>query len=208
MFGRFVPREGKFFEFFHESADLSVEAARQLKQLLTDLPHGESRARAIKDIEHKADQVTHRAIELLHKTFITPLDREDIHELITEMDNIIDFIEAASQRLYLYGVRQSTPELEGLADICLQSVEYVRKAVHGLNDLKNIKEIRKNCVEINRLENEADHILRAGVAKLFRDETDTRQLIKLKEIYELLEVVTDRCEDVANIIEGITIEYS
>ncbi len=208
MFGQFLPREGKFFDLFGESADLSVEAAEKLLQMLSDFPHIESRARGIKDIEHKADEVTHQAIELLHKTFITPLDREDIHKLITEMDNIVDFLDAASQRIFLYGINQTTPELNGLAKVCVQSVGYVRKAVKGLSNLKNPAEIRKNCVEINRLENEADHILRSAVAKLFREEADIRLLIKLKEIYELLEVVTDRCEDVANIIEGIVLDYS
>lgn len=201
------PREGKFFDLFEEIADLIIEAAQQFQELLSDLPHSERRSRLIKDIEHKADEVTHRTIALLHSTFITPLDREDIHQLICKLDDIVDFIEAASQRVYLYGITKTTDEAVALADICFRSAEYVRKAVKGLQNLKLREEISKHCVEINRLENEADHALRSGMAKLFRDEPDTRQLIKLKEIYELLETVTDRCEDVANLIEGIVMEY-
>ncbi len=208
MFGRLIPREGKFFDLFNQSSNLLVEAALEFRKLLDDIPHLESRTRAIKDIEHKADDVTHKTIELLHKTFITPLDREDIHSLICKLDDIVDFLEAASQRIFLYGITEIPTEAKNLADVCIQSVELVKKAVHGLADLKNSDQIIKNCVEINRLENEADSILRAAMAKLFKEEPDTRQLIKIKEIYELLETVTDRCEDVANLLEGIVLEYA
>jgi predicted phosphate transport protein (TIGR00153 family) len=208
MFARLASRESKFFDLFSESADLIVKAADEFKLMLSDLSQVESSSKKIKDLEHRADEITHRTIELLHKTFITPLDREDIHKLITELDDILDFIEAASQRIFLYGITQVTQEARELADVCVLSVACVQKAIHGLSNLKNTDHIIKNCVEINRLENEADHILRSGMAKLFRDEPDTRQLIKLKEIYELLETVTDRCEDVANVIEGIVLEYA
>jgi uncharacterized protein Yka (UPF0111/DUF47 family) len=208
MFGSFVPREGKFFELFVESGNLGVEATAKFKELVSDFPNLETHSRSIKEIEHKADDVTHRCIELLHTTFITPIDREDIHKLISEMDSIIDFMEAASQRIYLYGITESTPALSGLADVCHRSMVHVSQAVAQIHNLEFSDEIRKNCVEINRLENEADSILRSAVAALFREEDDIRKLIKLKEIYELLEEVTDRCEDVANILEGITLEYS
>ena len=208
MLSKFFPQEGQFFALFKESAHLSILASHEFRKLLGNLSQAESYAKTIKEIEHKADEVTHKTIELLHKTFITPLDREDIHELITEMDDITDFIEAASQRVYLYGITEITPEAIGLADICIQSVELVKRTVEILGDLKNSEKIVQYCVEINRLENEADQLLRSGMAKLFREESDLRQLIKLKEIYELLETVTDRCEDVANIIEGIVLEYA
>jgi predicted phosphate transport protein (TIGR00153 family) len=213
MLSRFLPKEGKFFELFRESADQLVLGAQECKALLVDLqkdgPRGlESRARNIKAIEHKADEITHRTIEMLHKTFITPLDREDIHQLITKMDDVVDYLEAASQRIFLYDLRNLTPEAMHLVDICVASAEAVRRAVAELDNLENSAQILKACVEINRLENDADQTLRTAMAKLFRDEPDTRQLIKLKEIYELLETVTDRCEDVANIIEGIVLEYA
>jgi predicted phosphate transport protein (TIGR00153 family) len=208
MFGRLASRESKFFDLFSESADLIVKAAVEFRTMLEDLSKSESHSKIIKDLEHQADEITHRTIEQLHKTFITPLDREDIHKLITELDDILDFIEAASQRIVLYDIRKVTPETKALADVCVQSANLVQKAVHGLSNLKNVDHLIKSCVEINRLENEADHLLRSGMAKLFREEPDTRQLIKMKEIYELLETVTDRCEDVANVIDGIVLEYA
>lgn len=206
MFG--MPKEGKFFDLFREISDYIVEGAHEFRAMLEDLSHVESRSRNIKHIEHKADEVTHKTVELLHKTFITPLDREDIHKLISRLDDILDLIEAASQRMFLYGINQITPETKDLADVCIKSAEAVRRAVQGLDNLKDSDQILKACVEINKLENEADHILRAGMAKLFKDEPDVRHLIKMKEIYEILESVTDRCEDVANIVEGIVLEYA
>jgi predicted phosphate transport protein (TIGR00153 family) len=208
MLGRLLPREEKFFELFRQAADLIVEGAKEFREMLSDLPNAESRAKAIKFIEHQADEVTHRTVALLHKTFITPLDREDIHQLISRMDDILDQIEAASERIYLYQVTSAPPEAIALADICVRSVENIKQAVNRLEDLKNTTQIIAHCVEVNRLENEADNILRAAIAKLFREEPDTRQLIKLKEVFELLETVTDRCEDVANIVEGIVLEYA
>lgn len=208
MFGRLIPREDKFFDLFRQSAEQIVKGANEFKVMLSDLEHAESHARTIKDIEHRCDSITHQTIELLHTTFITPMDRDDIHELISKMDDILDFIEAASQRIYLYGVNVCPPEAKRLAEICVNSAELIQNAVAKLDNLKNPEDIIKLCVEINRLENEADHVLRAAIAKLFRDEPDTRHLIKLKEIFEFLETVTDRCEDVANVIEGIVLEYA
>ena len=208
MFKRLFPREEKFFDLFQKSSDLAVECAKEFQIMLTDLAHLETRSRNIKAIESKADEVTHHTVELLHKTFITPLDREDIYQLISRMDDILDFLEAASERMYLFGLNTTTPEMIALAEVCVKSTEAIRKAVFELHDMKNSKDIVRHCVEVNRLENEADHILRAAIAKLFREEPDTRQLIKFKEIYELLETVTDRCEDVANVIEGIVLDYA
>lgn len=207
MFAFLFPREEKFFDLFRQAADLIVEGAVEFRDMLTDLKDVENRSRNIKLIEHKADEVTHRTVELLHKTFITPLDREDIHQLICRMDDILDFIEAASERIFLYNITTAPPEALQLADICVRSVIDIRHAVNRLENLKDPSDIIKHCVEVNRLENEADQVLRTAMAKLFREEPDTRQLIKLKEVFELLETVTDRCEDVANIVEGIVLEY-
>lgn len=208
MFRRLIPREEKFFDLFREISEQIVHGATQFQDMLADLSHAESFARSIKDTEHKADSITHRTVELLHTTFITPLDREDIHQLIKSLDDILDFIEAASQRIWLYGMTNATPEAKRLAEICTDSTKHIRSAVNHLDNLKHPDEVVRLCVEINRLENEADHVLRAAMAKLFKEEQDVRELIKLKEIYELLETVTDRCEDVANIIEGIVLEYA
>ena len=145
---------------------------------------------------------------MLHGMFITPLDREDIHALIKSMDDILDFIDASAQRLFLYDVRMIPKDMHELAEVTLVSVELVAKAIRMLDNMKNAKEVTKMCVEINRLENQADHIMRNAVANLFREEEDLRLLIKLKEVYELLETVTDRCEDVANVIESVCLEYA
>ena len=203
-----MPREGGFFQLFKELSEQIVLGAEEFRAMLEDQSHFESRSRNIKAIEHRADEITHRTVALLHQTFITPLDREDIHQLITRLDDIVDFIEAASQRIFLYEVKQITPEARQLAEICVSAAKQVSLAVQDLDNLKDPEKILKACVEINRLENDGDQVLRAGMAKLFREEPDTRELIKLKEIYELLETVTDRCEDVANIIEGIVLEYA
>ncbi len=208
MLSRFMPREGNFFELFNQSADLIVEAVYEFEKMLSDLSHAERYSHTIKELEHKADEVTHRTIDLLHSTFITPIDREDIHKLITQMDDILDCLEACSQRVFLYNVTQITEEMPLLADVCIRSSLLIKKAVEGLNDLKHPQEIIKNCVEINRLENEGDQLLRKALVKLFSDVSDTRELIKMKEVCELLEATTDRCEDVANTIEGIVLEYA
>lgn len=208
MLFKFTPREGRFFDLFEKSADALVEAAYEFRNLLQDMGNAERRSATIEDIEHRADEITHQTIELLHTTFITPIDREDIHSLISSMDDVVDIIEAASQRVLLYQINRSTPEAVAMADVCVKSCERVKAAVHGLNNLKNPKQMIQDCIEINRLENEADHLLRLAIAKLFKEEPDTRQLIKYKELYELLESCTDRCEDVANIIEGIVLEYA
>lgn len=203
-----MPREGRFFDLFNQSAEQIVLGANEFRKMIVDLPHAESYARSIMAIENKADEITHHTVELLHKTFITPMDREDIHSLICRMDDILDFIEAAAQRISLYDIKSAPPQATELADVVVKAAETVAKAVNKLSNLKDPKEIMQLCVEINKLENDADHILRSAMAKLFREEPDTRNLIKIKEIYELLETVTDRCEDVANIIEGIVLEYA
>lgn len=208
MFRGLVPREGKFFDLFSDSADLIFQGASEFRAMLDDMDHAEKRVRMIKDIEHRADETAHQTVELLHKTFITPLDRDDIHQLISKLDDIMDFIDGAAQKVHFYGITAASDESRCLADTCVQSAVCIRRIVHALNDLSNTNDIVKDCVEINRLENEADHILRSAVAKLFKEEQDVRQLIKLKEFYELLESVTDRCEDVANIVEGIVLEYA
>jgi uncharacterized protein len=208
MFGRLYPREEKFFDLFRAISEEIVSGTKAFEVMLGDLEHSEAHARTIKDIEHKADGITHRTVELLHKTFITPLDRDDIHELIKSLDDILDLIEAVSQRIWLYGITKTTPEMKRLAEITTSSVLLVQEAVSQLDNLKQPEKVIKLCVEINRLENEADHEFRAAMARLFKEEDDVKNLIKLKDVYQILETVTDKCEDVANIIEGIVLEYA
>jgi uncharacterized protein len=206
MFARLMPHEGRFFTYFTEHAALILQGAVELRAMLDNIGELEVRAHNIKTIESRADLVTHDTIQLLHQTFITPLDREDIHQLITRMDDILDLIEDVSHCVFLYDLRAVTEEAKRLADICVACAEKVEAAVKMLDDMANSESITKVCSEIDRLETDADQVLRSGLAKLFRLEPDTRELIKMKEIYELLETVTDRCEDVANIIEGIVLE--
>ena len=207
MFGRFMPQEGKFFELFNQHAEQIVYGCRELALMMGNLSaEMEERARNIEAAEKRADKITHQTIDLLHKTFITPLDRDDIHKLISHMDDILDLAEDVAQTIYLYDIKKVTPEAKQLADICVSCAERVKNAVAMLGNMENADAILKIANEIDRLESNADHVMRAAMAKLFRDEPDTRQLIKLKAIYELLETITDKCEDVANIIECIVLE--
>ena len=206
MFARLMPHEGRFFDYFTEHATLILQGAVELRAMLDNIGELEVRSHNIKTIESKADSVTYQTIQLLHQTFITPLDREEIHQLITRMDDILDLMEDVSHCVFLYDLRAVTDEAKRLADICVACAEKVKSAVSMLSNMRNSEAITKVCGEIDRLETDADQVLRAGLAKLFRHEPDTRELIKMKEIYELLETVTDRCEDVANIIEGIVLE--
>jgi predicted phosphate transport protein (TIGR00153 family) len=206
MFGRLMPAEGKFFDLFIQHAELCVKGGKELVSLMTNFDDLEHRVHAIETIEKQADKVTHTTLELLHKTFITPLDRDDIHKLITRMDDILDLMEDVGQTIWLYDIKEITPEAKRLAELCQTCCEKVLASVSLLSNMNNAREILNICAEIDRLESDADHVMRAAMSKLFREEPDVRNLIKLKAIYEILETVTDRCEDVANIVEGIIVE--
>jgi len=203
---RLLPREGRFFDYFNEHAGHAVLAAAELKALLADLSDLEVRRRNIERHEKQADQITHHTMQLLHQTFITPLDRDEIHQLITTMDDVLDLMEDIAQCLFLYDVRAVTPEAQRLAEICVACTEKVRDAVARLESMDNTDAILKLCAEIDRLEADADYVMRSAMAKLFREEPDAKEIIKQKEIYQLLEAVTDKCEDIANLIEGIVLE--
>ena len=207
MFPRLLPREVSFFEFFDQHIALTVSGTKELVELVTDGGNVSLRARRIKEIEHEADVITHRCVEALHKTFITPLDRNDIHRLISKMDDVMDSVDGVAGRLHLYRLTEMTPEIKSLAGILAQSTLEVQHAVNGLRNLRNAGTIREKCIEVNRLENDADAVLREAIADLFLTEKDPIMVIKWKEIYEILEKATDRCEDVANIIEGVVLEH-
>jgi hypothetical protein len=145
-------------------------------------------------------------VSLLHKTFITPIERDDIHKLITSIDDVLDYIDAVSQRFKLYNITNTNVIYQNFAKIIQESSVKILEVIKELDNMKKQNEILTKCIEINRLENEADQLLRESIAKLFQTETNPIELIKLKEIYEILESITDRCEDVANIIEGIVLE--
>jgi predicted phosphate transport protein (TIGR00153 family) len=210
MWSRLIPggTGGEFFDLFEQHAAHAREAAELLADMLRDGVNPEKQAERVKDVEHQGDEVTHTVIERLHQTFITPIDREDMHELISRMDDVLDLIYASSERIWLYDIRCAEPEARALAEVLLHAVEEMGHAVRELRDLKDRKKLITHCTEINRLENEGDSLLRRAVARLFRESTDPIHVIKWKEIYENLENAIDRCEDVANVIEGVALEYS
>jgi len=208
MFGRLLPQEGQFYELFNAHAEQVVKASQALSTLMTDWDNRAEHAKRIDDHEHAADRVTAETIRLLHKTFITPLDREHIHQLVNAMDDICDLTQDTTEAISLYNIRRVTPEMVQLATISQKCCERVKDVVALLQAKNAAEAVTKTCEEIDRLESDADRILRASISKLFRDEEDVKEIIKLKQIYELLESITDRCEDVANLVEGIVLENS
>ena len=205
---RLIPKDEGFFELFDGLAVLMTRSATLLNQLFTDPGQLDRYVVQIKEIEHQADDITHEIMNRIDRSFVTPLDREDIHQLISKMDDILDLIEDSAQLMYLYDVRELTPEAKKLAEICEACCEKVKAAVGLLSNMDNAAQIMSICTDIDHLESEADHVMRDAIARLFREEPDVRELIKLRSVYEHLETVTDRCEDVANIIQGIVIENS
>ena len=209
MFGRLLPKEGRFFDLFNAHAVQVVRAAQALKAIMDDYSQREEQARIVDDAEHSADRITAETIRLLHTTFITPLDRDHIHQLVNAMDDICDLIQDATETLSLYDVRSITPETARLADIGVKCCERVKDVVKLIGtENRNFESIMKTCQEIDKLESDADRVMRSAVSRLFREEQDVRELIKLVAIYQLLEAVTDRCLDVANLAEGIALENS
>jgi predicted phosphate transport protein (TIGR00153 family) len=214
MFGKFLPREGNFFELFNQHGAYIVEGARAFMSMAAHYDDVAVRERYAADVgtaERQADRVTAEVNRLLHKTFITPIDRDQIHTLINRMDDVIDLLQDASETMSLYDVRTLTEDVLRLAELSAKCCERVQHAVSLLPQLHNPEAAEaaiKTCSEIDRLESDADRVMRAAMSRLFREENDVRELIKLKTIYEQLESITDRCEDVANLIEGIVLEIS
>ena len=203
-----LPREGKFFKLFEESAQNAVEVAQKLKELMYNWDHIEDKVAGIADLEHKGDNITHQIATELHRTFVTPFDREDITALAQALDDVVDFIHSAADFMFLYRVEQPTQRAKELADVIVEITAEVQKAVSQLKKHIDQRQMLKHCVEVNRMENVADRIYRAALAELFANSTEVPLLIKWREIYEHMETVTDRCEDVANVLEGVALKYS
>jgi len=201
-----IPREKKFFDFFEAHASIAIEAARQLLALVSTDSSEEAIIEHIQQLEHQADAITHSCVEALHKTFITPFERNDIHKLISHMDDIVDFIEATAARIGTYKVQQMTPEAVALATLLYQATQILGQLIKGLRSLKYVKAMRQAFIAINHLENQADTVIRDAIAKLFNEEKDPINIIKWKEIYENIEEAIDCCEDVSNIVEGVILE--
>jgi hypothetical protein len=205
---RFLPRQICFFDYFEDHARKTVEGCELFLELARGSDDVPGLCAKSKEVESACDKVTHDAVACLHKVFITPLDRNDIYRLISKMDDVMDFVEGAARSIDVYGIRESSPLLVDMAGTLLTSAKLVAEAVLGLRDLRNSQRILDNCVEINRLENQADSQLEAAITWLFRHTADPIAVIKWKEIFEMIEMATDSCEDVANIIEGVVIENS
>lgn len=208
MIKRFLPKEDKFFHLFDEISLHLVQSCQELVGGLKNSSTIEERACKIREIEATADTVTHKTLERLHDTFITPFDRHDILSLIQGLDDIIDLVHAASERLVIYDLTRVPHITLQLAEKAMEVVVQVQKAVSGLRHLKKPDDLRSICSEIHRLENESDVLFRTSIAKLFREENDMKALISLKDINEILEAIADRCEDLASIIESIILEYT
>ncbi|MFY8054727.1 MAG: DUF47 domain-containing protein [Limnohabitans sp.] len=214
LFGKLLPTEGNFFVMFNQHADRIVEAAQAFSKLVANYNDPILRDKFNQEVdnaERAADRVTHDVNKAIHKTFITPIDREQIHSLINTMDDVADLIQDSAETMALYDVRHMTEEITRLTDLSLKCCERVRDAVKMLekiSDQATAEAALKTCEEIDKLESDADRVMRSAMSKLFREEPDVREVIKLKAIYELLETITDKCEDVANLIEGIVLENS
>ncbi|MDP6043023.1 MAG: DUF47 family protein [Dehalococcoidales bacterium] len=203
-----IPRESKFFHLFEESARNMSKTSQTLREMLDSLKPVEGRVAEITELEHAGDTITHQIVAQLHRTFVTPFDREDMAILAHTMDDVTDFIHAAADAMLIYKINEPTPRSKELANIIVQATAEVEKAVHGLRRHADLKRILDRCVEINRLENMADRVFRAAMAELFDDGIDMAQVIKWREIYEHMESATDSCEDVANVLEGVALKHA
>jgi len=206
---KLVPREGRFFELFNQHASRIAEASSVLAELLRDYDDTavrSSRIERISDLEHDADRITHETIALLQTIFVTPLDRNDIHRLISRLDDVLDLMQDAAESLSLYDVQRITPEAIELAVLLQHCCERLQSAMALLSNMRNAPEALKLCREIDSMESQADRVMRSAISGLFRNEPDIRQVIKLKAIYELLEAATDKCQDVGNLIESVILQ--
>ena len=202
---RFMPRDEKFFDLFEDAAHNIQEAAAALKSMAESDGDYEAWWKQIEEFEHTGDRITHDLIRKLNQTFITPLDREDIHQLASRLDDVVDLIEAVATRMALYKIDRCTPEAKRLAVLIHESAEQILLAVKNLKDLKNIL---SHCVEINRLENEADSLFLNSMAELFRGEMNAVDIIKWRDIYDQLEEATDSAEQVAYVLEAIVLKHA
>jgi predicted phosphate transport protein (TIGR00153 family) len=206
MFKKLIPREVRFFDLFEQQSQHILKAADLLRELVQHFGDARAKAHAIKEVEHQGDQVTHEIVKRLNTSFVTPMDREDIHALATRLDDVLDFIEAAAERLVVYRIKEPTSPCRAMADVIVATAQATDRAIRCLRTMD--PGFHEHAVEVNRLENSADHLLRESLAALFEECGDPIEVIKWKEIYETMETVTDRCEDVANVIEGIILKMA
>ncbi len=203
-----MPRQTKFFDLFEESARNMVKVSQALQEMIDTWELVGGRVAEITELEHTGDNITHEIIAQLNRTFVTPFDREDIALLAHTMDDVTDFIHAAADAMLIYKIDQPSQRAKELASIIVEATVEIERAVSGLRRHAELKKILEKCVEINRLENMADRVFRAAMAELFDDAMDIAQVIKWREIYEHMESATDRCEDVANVLEGVALKHA
>jgi len=210
FFKMFLPKDRVFFTLFENMAEVVGKMATQL-QLMVNESDEDKRAEIaaiIENLEHKNDDFTHNVFTELGRNFITPLDREDIHYLATALDDIADYIYASAKKINFYKINPNDIGIHKLADLVLQGSVEIKKAVHGLRDMKNLREMTEAIVRINSIENQADDVFDMSIDSLFNNENDFKEVIKKREIYQVLEIATDKCEDAANVIESIIIKYA
>ena len=208
MLEKLMPKSDEFFDDFDAQCAVTVEGARMLHALLSDFRDVATKVQALKDIEHKGDEVTHTAFNRLHKQFITPFDRGQIHTLLSRIDDVLDLTNAAAARMHYYEIQSSLPDATELARLLVLCAEKVQEVVAALRLIKKPEQILAGCKDIKRLETQADEALRAGLGRLFKSGVDPLTIIKWKEIYDLIETATDKCQGVANVIEGVVLEHS
>ncbi len=208
MLEKLMPKSDEFFDDFEKQAAATVEGARMLKALFDDFTDVNRKVAEIKNIEHKGDEITHRAFERLHRQFITPFDRSMIYRLLSRIDDVLDLTDAASERLGLYEVGSVIPDARELASVLVAATEKMQEAVRGLRNLKDTQRILESCKGINSLENVGDTLIRRAIANLFKSGLDPLSVMKWKEILEFVEDAIDRSEDVANVIEGVVLEHA
>ncbi len=203
-----MPHEDRFFDLFEESAGNMVKAAETLKELIYNWDNVGERLAEITELEHLGDKITHQIMGQVHRTFITPFDREDIALLAHSLDDVIDFIHAAADAMFIYKVNRPTESAKKLSNIIVKAATEVEKSLPELRHRGRLRNVLEQCVEINRLENEADIIFRSAMGELFDNTEDIAEIIKWREIYEHMESATDRCEDVANVLEGVALKHA
>jgi predicted phosphate transport protein (TIGR00153 family) len=208
LFKKFRQKKDVFFEHMERLAEKAAEIVVAFREQLDHPEDARARLAAVKAVEHEADRMLHATIGELHRTFVTPLDRNEINTICKRLDDIIDLVEGAAMRTYHYEIRAARPPLLALLDVLEKQVVALREGLAVLHDLRHPEPLRDCIVKVHTLENEADDILRPTIGSLFRDEDDPRMILKWKEIYEHVEKATDRCEDVADHIENILLEYS
>jgi uncharacterized protein Yka (UPF0111/DUF47 family) len=208
MFKRLIPQEYNFFASFDQAADHAVNAAKLLLRLTEHYADADPIARELNSIEHACDDVAHRTMDQLNKSFITPLDREDIHVMILRIDDVVDLTNAAANRMAFFGIQKPTVHAVNLAKQIVRGCEKLAEAVHGMRSAKNYDQVLRDCIILHEVENAADDILHGALAELFATEKNAIDVIKWKDIYETMEKITDRLEDVANVLQGVIVKMS